>query len=171
MKIKLLMACFIISFVALVSCDDDISSPSEVVAYQNSFESAEDTVNWKNRENLSILPGGTHGTYSLLIKSNAEQQPATEFHFESTIDNDKFKFAVAAKLQDSLTNAYLKLEPVPGDTAETTQIEIKGSGWAPYVSKETFYVPNSRKFRVTVYTDSTETAGVQIDELLMIRVK
>ncbi|MFA8341581.1 MAG: hypothetical protein ACEPO8_01300 [Rhodothermaceae bacterium] len=167
-KLKYVMAALVLF---LISCNDDIAIPSEAVVYYNSFEQLTDTTGWNNLGNIQIVSGAAPngGGYSLSIKSNVDQ-PASGVDFTTSVKNDKFKVALWGKLQDTLTNAFIKLEAMPGDTATASSFEIKGSGWKEYITNSTFLVPENGKFRFSIYTNAKENAGLNIDRVTLIRV-
>jgi len=173
-KFSFLSALFMCLAILLVSCNDDISIPDQFVVYRNSFEAQKDTAGWKNRENLKIIKEGAPGyggTYSLFVRSKVASQPATSFDFKTEKVNDKLKFIISGKMQDTLEKAFVKFEPAKGESGDSLTIEIKGSGWKDYKTQKIFLVPSSRKFRFSVYTSAKANAGVQLDKFAILRVK
>lgn len=172
-KFNFLTALFVCSVMLFTACNDDISIPAEIVVYQNSFEVEADTVGWKNKENLKVVNDAAPnygGNYSLYVRSHVLSQPATSFGFSTDKANDKFKFVISGKMEDTLENAFVKFEPAVGESGDAVSIEIKGSGWNDYATEKTFLVPTSGKFRFTVYTSSKHNAGVNLDKFAIIRI-
>lgn len=170
-KLIVLVMCIVSILMLTTSCNEDINIPTDSIAYENSFESLRDTVNWENRENISIVDGGSPiygGYYSLHIKSGVNQ-PAASREFISQAVNDKLQLGFFAKMDDTLETAIVKLESVDGESIDFQTIQISGSGWKEYRVTDDYEVPHSGKFKINIYTSSKENAGIQIDLITLFR--
>jgi len=173
MKNKMLILFTLLIFL-LISCDNDVNGPAELIVYYNSFEYPLDTLEWEGISYSMFTddpaPGG--GNKSLLIGGGCVVPTARVF-FETPNEETKYRIGFWAKMADTMQTAEVRLVKSEGQSWDSEDLveTVSGTEWQMYYSDSLFHCPPNGRFELQIFCGGIISAQLYIDKLGLVLIE